>query len=707
MNTNFFTRSIIITFGLFFFVSIASAASASTDIQYKNNRIIIQLKNNTAVKSNGANIVFPDDIALINKRHNAVSIKKIFLYIPRIDDVKTKYLQRSMRAANVSFPERKHPFKNFYLITFPKNTIIKNIIDDYKNMPDILSAEPNQPVYFPLPLQNAPNKKPDKTTIENNYAKNLKLINAEKIEKISSGSPSIIIAILDSGIDTTHPAFFYRLWVNKKEKLNAIDDDSNGFIDDINGYSFQNFSNYITDTYGHGTFIAALIGALPADNLNFQGLNRYSPIMPVKISSKNGVSNLSALCQGIYYAVNNGADIINISIDNKIKKSYILRAILNYTYETGCIIIISTNFSNKTNFAGKNFLFSKYNNIISVGQLNSLDQNFPDNNKTNIFAPDKKIVSLSTKKYPSDNTSSSNNRYITASDSYASTAFVSGAVSLMLSVNAGLYIDEVKNIIKNTSAITNENFSLLNCYSAVQESSGTRDRLIGDLLSPAIATRQKSLKKIIIRGGSLVKPIIEKCENKEISVGEKGILIHSLGEIKSNSALSYLIEEFEKQDNNYLKRNIIDAIGKIGDPSALNILIDALSDSNAGVRYKSAMALGRLGVKEAGQFLMDKLTDPDERVVTETIESITKIKYEKCVPRFCEQIKADSVDQFIKNQMVFSIGEMGNKRSLATLLSYKKNLLNSEPSNNIVKYKWKESIKIVNEAIKKIESRNE
>ena len=271
--------------------------------------------------------------------------------------------------------------------------------------------------------------------------------------------------------------------------------------------------------------------------------------------------------------------------------------------------------------------FTNYKNIISVARYKTNTEKNAD-----ISAPDNLITSLNLK--PTD----SKNNYITSSNSFACTALVSSTVSLMLSVNAGLYVDEIKNIVKNTSVTTDGKLPLLNSKDALNEASTTRDQLINDLLSPTLDVQQTSLKKITIRGDSLTTLLIEQSKKEKKSFGNNGILIHSLGEIKSRSALPYLIEQLQNTDNNYLKRNIIEAIGKIGDPDTLDLLIEASKDSNAGIRYKTAIALGRLGLKDAGPVLMDNLNDPEERVVTESIESLTKIRYKKAIPQFTEQI---------------------------------------------------------------------
>ena len=281
--------------GLIIFFSITFPLKASTSYSIDApDQIIIQFKNEINIQLNDGIIIVPDDLKAINQKYGVTSIKPVFDYIPGIKTIKTKFLQRSMRVANTSFKEKNYNFKNFFILSFPKNTDIQNAVSDYKNNANIISAEPNIIFYYHFNP-----KKSDQ--ISTDYQQ---IINAQNIQRISLGSPNIIIAVIDSGADITNPSLFNRIWINKKEKINNIDDDSNGFIDDINGYNFQNFSNNITDDNGHGTFISGIIGALPIDNTNVHGIeNRYSPIMPVKITSKDGRSNVSTLCAGLFYSI--------------------------------------------------------------------------------------------------------------------------------------------------------------------------------------------------------------------------------------------------------------------------------------------------------------------------------------------------------------------------------------------------------------------
>ncbi len=141
-------------------------------------------------------------------------------------------------------------------------------------------------------------------------------------EKISD-SPDIVIAVIDSGIQVSHPDLADNIWKNKQEKPNNnLDDDHNGFIDDYNGWDFVNnvpdpspkFSSGWTEAgVSHGTMIAGIIAAHGNNQLGVAGLTWQAQIMPLKVLNDKGEGRINDVVRAIDYAVNNGADIINLS----------------------------------------------------------------------------------------------------------------------------------------------------------------------------------------------------------------------------------------------------------------------------------------------------------------------------------------------------------------------------------------------------------
>jgi subtilisin family serine protease len=149
-------------------------------------------------------------------------------------------------------------------------------------------------------------------------------IGAPKAWDYTTGTSSVTVAIIDVGADINNPDLKENIWQNTKELPgNGIDDDNNGFIDDVNGWNFVENNNDVaisqikpSDDSGavsHGTLLAGLLGATGDNNFLGTGLNWHIKIMPLRAIDNDGNGNLIVIAKAINYAVNNGADIISIS----------------------------------------------------------------------------------------------------------------------------------------------------------------------------------------------------------------------------------------------------------------------------------------------------------------------------------------------------------------------------------------------------------
>lgn len=133
-------------------------------------------------------------------------------------------------------------------------------------------------------------------------------------ETISKNDDSVVVAVIDTGIDYTNDEIKNVIWKNSDETENGSDSDGNGYTDDTIGWNFTNGGNNPYDDNGHGTAIAGVLAATD-DNSGVVGIASDIDIklMPVKALDSEGESTMSTLIQGIVYADNNGADICNCS----------------------------------------------------------------------------------------------------------------------------------------------------------------------------------------------------------------------------------------------------------------------------------------------------------------------------------------------------------------------------------------------------------
>lgn len=137
----------------------------------------------------------------------------------------------------------------------------------------------------------------------------------ESIGAEAGGSPSVVVAVIDTGIDVDHPDLVDAHWVNLNEIAgNGVDDDGNGVIDDIHGANFlpSPADGLVEDNHGHGTHVAGLVGAKNTG----EGISGVAPnvqIMTIKAGQSTGSLSSVDIAESIIYAAMNGADVINMS----------------------------------------------------------------------------------------------------------------------------------------------------------------------------------------------------------------------------------------------------------------------------------------------------------------------------------------------------------------------------------------------------------
>jgi subtilisin family serine protease len=144
-------------------------------------------------------------------------------------------------------------------------------------------------------------------------------IDAPEAWDIHKGSPDVVIAVTDSGVAYNHPDLDdgsnSNIWTNDAEFNGApgIDDDGNGYVDDVHGWDFVGDDSDPTDYHTHGTHVAGTIAAIGNNSAGITGVNWYASIMPLRIMGSFGVADTANIIEGISYAVDNGAKVINAS----------------------------------------------------------------------------------------------------------------------------------------------------------------------------------------------------------------------------------------------------------------------------------------------------------------------------------------------------------------------------------------------------------
>jgi subtilisin family serine protease len=129
-----------------------------------------------------------------------------------------------------------------------------------------------------------------------------------------TGSGSTIVAVIDTGIDFTHPDLAANMWHNNAEIAgNGLDDDHNGYVDDVYGYNFVSNNGNVMDDNGHGTHVAGIIGAVGNNGIGVTGVAWHIKLMALKFMDASGHGATSDALRALNYAVQMGATISNNS----------------------------------------------------------------------------------------------------------------------------------------------------------------------------------------------------------------------------------------------------------------------------------------------------------------------------------------------------------------------------------------------------------
>jgi subtilisin family serine protease len=150
------------------------------------------------------------------------------------------------------------------------------------------------------------------------------------------------VAVVDSGANLRHPDLAPNLWVNADERPgNGVDDDANGYVDDVNGVDLttRNARNVPADENGHGTHVAGLIAAA-RDGRGVVGAAPRAKLMLVRVLDRNGGGSIAATAEGIRYAAANGARIINCSIATP-GDDPMLRDAIAFAGRAGALVVAS------------------------------------------------------------------------------------------------------------------------------------------------------------------------------------------------------------------------------------------------------------------------------------------------------------------------------------------------------------------------------
>ncbi|MBN3939239.1 S8 family peptidase [Nostoc sp. NMS9] len=275
----------------------------------------------------------------------------------------------------------------------------------------------------------------------------------------------VVVAVVDTGVDYNHEDLTNNIWTNTKEIAgNGIDDDGNGYIDDNYGWNFADKNNNTLDDNGHGTHVS---GTIAGENNNYgvTGIAYDAKIMPVKALDSSGSGSYSSISKGIRYAVDNGANVINLSLGGG-SSNRTLESAIDYASSKGVIVVMAAGNDGGSSPEYPARYASKSGIAVGAVDKNNNLADFSNRSGTNeiayVTAPGVKVYS-----------SVPNNQYATYSGTSMAAPHVAGIVALMLSANSNLTDAQVRQIVTetagNSTQTTSSSFNISNVSSLASQ----------------------------------------------------------------------------------------------------------------------------------------------------------------------------------------------------------------------------------------------
>ena len=312
------------------------------------------------------------------------------------------------------------------VVRLPPGLSVEQAVEIFRRLPEVEFVEPNYLLWA---------QAPEKAEIDDQWG--LQMIQAVAAwGEIDVRNP-VLMGIVDTGIYRDHTDLADNIWANPGETLNGVDDDGNGYIDDVWGWDFSNGDNDPSDDNKHGTVVSSVAAGIQ-DGSGVVGVCPWCQLMSVKVLGANGSATLDVVADGIIYAADNGARVINLSLGGP-SGSSTLESAVNHAWNEGAVVVAAAG----NDGAETLFYPAAYDNAMAIASTNEDDYRSCFSNYSDDFisvaAPGEEITGAMP-----------DGGYATFSGTSLAAPHVSGLAGLLFSQDPGRSNSDVRNLIETT-----------------------------------------------------------------------------------------------------------------------------------------------------------------------------------------------------------------------------------------------------------------
>lgn len=336
------------------------------------------------------------------------------------------------------FKDAPHSLMNIYQVDYVPTRKLEDIINEILQDENVEYCEPN----YTHRMFYTPN---DPLTGITDYFAQIDAFKAWDITRISN---SVVIGIVDSGFETTHEDLAASIEINHHDPVNGLDDDNDGFVDNYWGWDFvgadylnpkeDNDPNISSETAEHGLHVSGLAGAISDNSKGISSVGFNARLLLVKCSADNNGTHIYRGYEGIRYAVDHGAKIINCSWGTEVYSAF-GKDMIDYANSKGCLVVAAAGNDNNLSVQYP----AAYPGVLAVANVDKNDVKSPTSNfgrYIGISAPGVNVLSTTYK-----------NGYGIKSGTSMAAPIVSSAAALLKSHFPHLSMPQIAETLKSTT----------------------------------------------------------------------------------------------------------------------------------------------------------------------------------------------------------------------------------------------------------------